>query len=761
MTTHKSALAWLAALFVSVGSSSLPAQTNATQTNAAPGQPQADVDIAVAGPTSENPNETPILMSAFRVNTTQDTGYVDSHSATAFKTDQALITIPQPVLVITRDLIADTGYYIASDILQFAGVGDYYRGETYVIRGARVSYNLVDDMQGIMPHADAVYVDSFEVIKGPSSVFYPNASLGGIVLKTTRKPMTTEQNSISVSIDGFGSRRVELDSTGPIEKVGDGVLAYRLIVADQGGPTYFNNIPNTVQALHPSIQFTDSKNKFLVAFDYQKFIFLDNAQGIMSPDGAMYTGQGGWKEEENNPPGINVTHRWIAVFFEYEHAMSDNWALKMSGAVQDYRFWGLDVYPTAVDFTENSVSWTIYNDKMTWKAWNYLADFTGAYHLLGLVNRSTFGVNFEKQDQLYANMDPPPGSTTSWNNFPLNSPNLNYINYPRWSTWTIDPTNPFVDSAYGNSDNTLALDAYYQQEISVIPDRLSLVGTLTWRLLETTTLQSGSGNDNSNHPTLDQTLSTYLYRAGAVLQIIPRQLAVYGLVSTNTASNGTAVDINGNPLGPQQGKGTEVGLKTNLLGGRLTSTTAIYRIALSNVAVEQGVNPLTGVFYSAALAGTVQKGWDTDVEFKATKNLQFIGTFYHGTVEDQTGQPVDNSIRGTWSLFGKYDFDRSTELRGLTIGGGASEKTGWFQSTEGTFTMSPQQEAGLTANGLIRARPAVLVNVFARYRFLKHWTVNLGVDNVLNKNYATGSEDAIFVDPSPPRDFSARLTFSF
>jgi outer membrane receptor protein involved in Fe transport len=86
-----------------------------------------------------------VQMSSFVVRTTQGLGYVDANAASALKTDQALLDIPQAVVVLTNDLITDIGSNTMSDTLQYAGVSDFYRGNTDVIRGTRAG-NYIDDM---------------------------------------------------------------------------------------------------------------------------------------------------------------------------------------------------------------------------------------------------------------------------------------------------------------------------------------------------------------------------------------------------------------------------------------------------------------------------------------------------------------------------------------------------------------------------------------------------------------------------------------
>src|SRR4051812_42370150 len=56
----------------------------------------------------EKKDET-VLLSKFNVASTQDKGYTSTNAATGFKTNDDLMSIPQAVTVVTRDLINDVG----------------------------------------------------------------------------------------------------------------------------------------------------------------------------------------------------------------------------------------------------------------------------------------------------------------------------------------------------------------------------------------------------------------------------------------------------------------------------------------------------------------------------------------------------------------------------------------------------------------------------------------------------------------------------
>ena len=145
-----------------------------------------------------------VTLSKFEVTTTQGAGYFANNTATALKTNQELIKIPQSVTVITRDLIDDIGATKTSDVLQYAGASQFYRGESIRLRGARTLNAYMDDAIENVPYSDNVNIDSYEIIHGPAGVLYANSSVGGVVLKTTKKPLPYAMNKVTVSVNDWG-----------------------------------------------------------------------------------------------------------------------------------------------------------------------------------------------------------------------------------------------------------------------------------------------------------------------------------------------------------------------------------------------------------------------------------------------------------------------------------------------------------------------------------------------------------------------------
>ena len=82
-------------------------------------------------------------------------------------------------------MIDDIGAVESSNILQFAGVSNFFAGESFAMRGARIGYPLLDEMPDGAPYLDNINLDSYTVMRGPAATLYLNASLGGTVITTS------------------------------------------------------------------------------------------------------------------------------------------------------------------------------------------------------------------------------------------------------------------------------------------------------------------------------------------------------------------------------------------------------------------------------------------------------------------------------------------------------------------------------------------------------------------------------------------------
>ncbi|MEO6246308.1 MAG: TonB-dependent receptor plug domain-containing protein [Opitutaceae bacterium] len=678
-----------------------------------------------------------IVMSAFEVGTTQGRGYTSTNSATGFKTNESLLKIPQAVTLVTRDLIDDIGAVDSSNILQFAGVSNFFAGESFAMRGTRIGYPLLDEMPDGVPYLDNVNLDSYTVLRGPASTLYLNASLGGTVLTTSKRPLAKPQYAFKARFDQHGAYRGEADLTGPIGSLGEVKFSYRFVSAVQGGESYFKNMVDHRRVYHPSLQMAYKNTVVRYAFDYQQLDHPPAGNSFIKPDGSLYTGAG--RDEGYYAVGMMENfhrrgHRLIVI-----QKISENWDVKVAAT----RWWFSRL--AGIVFNAGGLNWPAQTLTLTARRNDQKLDFSvaqfdvnGKYHLGPMATQTTFGASYsdeESQSKFWAS--PTFGSVT----VPIANPRMDLIRAPRASDYTV-PANP------GSRATTYRGNAYAQQTIDVIPERLTLVAGLTRSKIKI--------NNITNLATLPPATVTKgeanLHRYGVVFNVT-KEAVLYAMESTTFAPT-NARDINLNFLPSAVGKGREVGFKTALLDGRLSSTFSVYKLELTNQSFFAGIRP-DGVSYFAPIGSTTQKGFDFDLAYTPLPNLQFIGTYYHGKVNDQTGAKVANSYDQQISLVGRYEFaDRA--LKGLNVGAGFVRISGRMVA-RGAYNIN----GAAVQPALLGLKPGNLVNLFASYKIGRHWLLRSNLDNVLDEAYALGAQNAYFIDPSPPRTLSVSATYRF
>jgi len=181
--------------------------------------------------------------------------------------------------------------------------------------------------------------------------------------------------------------------------------------------------------------------------------------------------------------------------------------------------------------------------------------------------------------------------------------------------------------------------------MDVIPNWLTLSAAFTWD-----NIRAESVTNISVQPWTPAVVPAYAYihRLGAILHLTSA-ISLYALDSTSfTPPGGTALLENGQLPPVNQGLGSEVGLKANFLGGRLSGEFAWFKFTTTNV-----LNNVAGIFpngqtFGAVIGSAVQEGVDGDVSFILAPGWQLIGSFYAGHDRDINGVPVTGSYDNQW-----------------------------------------------------------------------------------------------------------------
>jgi iron complex outermembrane receptor protein len=685
-----------------------------------------------------------VNLSKFEVVTTQDKGYVANNSATGFKTNEELIKIPQSVTVVTRDLIDDIGATKTSDVLQFAGASQFYRGESVRLRGARTLNPYMDDAIDNVPYSDNVNIDSYEVIRGPAGVLYANASVGGVVLKATKKPLPYQMGKVSLSVNDWGQYRSEFDFTGPVGEVADAKFSYRLVGAYQDGNAYFKNVDDKRKVFHPTVQVDFKNTTFRAAFDYIDLTNISGAQNFVLPNGTLYTGAG--RDEGYYPKGVMENHKQERERFAVLHRISANWEAKLSLTHIAYTRQGTNVLPNDLNLATQTFGLFARRNYQRYNNWIVNQDFLGNYKIGPIASQSAFGFTLtdEYNRAAYTN-----NTAFGVQRFNIANPQMDSVIVPTYESYA--PV-----SGTGSWTNNRRSTYYFQQQATLIPDRLILVGGITNASLQINDVPAIAARTAAGG-TRVVNYDEWLHRYGVVFNVT-KDVALYALQSTTFSPQGNSNtrDINGVLLPAQDGKGTEFGAKTALMNGKLSLTLSYFDMDLTNVAILSGVlSPVTGIAYFTATGVQKQKGWDGALAFSPIPEWQIIVTGYSGTVKDQAGVTVNNSYKNLYSFFTRYDF-RTGSLKGVSIGGGASKTGGNIFTAVGNYTAADgTRPASITLEAVWNA------NMFVSYRYNKNWDFRLNVVNVLDKAFALGAQTPLFVDASPPRTFMFTTTYKF
>ena len=706
------------------------------------------------------PAKEPVLvLSKFEVMTTQDKGYVANNAATGFKTQQELIKIPQSVTVITRDLIDDIGATKTSDVLLYAGASQFYRGESIRLRGARTLNAYMDDAIENVPYSDNVNIDSYEVMRGPAGVLYANAGLGGIVLKSTKKPLPYSLQKVRFSFKDYGEYRTELDSTGPIGKLGDVSVSYRVAAAFQGGDHYLKNVTDDRIAVHPTLQFNLKNTTVRFALDYVDIDSIAGGQNFILPDGKIYTGGG--RDEGYYPKGIMENHKQSRQRIAILQRLSDNWESKTTLSHLYYQRHGTNLLPFGLDLQANTFTLFARRNYQRVDNWVVNQDFLGNYNIGPVANQSAAGFTltdeYNRASFLNANgattgsITAPLFSTNGRQAFSISNPGLDSVVVPTYESYG-------SPSAVGSWTNNRRSTYYYQHQAEIIKDRLILLGGLSYATLQINDVPAVIARATAGGTRIVN-FEENLHRYGIVVNVT-KEIALYALDSTTFAPQGNSNtrDINGVLLPAQFGKGKEFGIKTALGGGKFSATLSFYDMSLTNVAVLQsGISPVTGIGFFAATGLQTQKGWDATFSLAPSANWQIIATAYKGTVKDQNGVKVNNTYDNLYSFFTRYNFAEGS-LKGFSIGGGASKTGGNYFSTQpaGSYVYP----TGVTPAPIV-LESVWNANMFVSYQYSKKWTFRLNIENVLDKAFALGAQTPLFADLSPPRTFQFSTSYKF
>jgi iron complex outermembrane receptor protein len=708
---------------------------------------------------SDVAREQAVQLPAFTISSEKDTGYVGTSSLSSTRIAVDLSEIPQSVKVLNQSFLKAVNPFMLTDILNYTGGAQNgqlnWTPGRLNIRGYTGDGDYNDSFAPSAGSAvDAAIYERFEVIKGPSTVFLAaDGTPGGVINKITKSPLSTPSTTLRLQVGLFDANHADLDTTGAL--TADGKLLYRLVAAQQYSDGYYDNTYMHRFTLMPALSYqfsADTKAELKALYVTTKWpsyngLALDPRTRKMFD--VPYT-----RSQSEDAPANWRTDAVQRVWGQYTSRLNEHVALHLAGM----NAWNEPkrVESVAPTWNEGIRNWI--PAVANYKPGDLIPRSTTADDQINRYRSLQGDLNFnfntgpakhnlllggEARDSVFK-LIAYAGTSSGWDPFNKTVPVVT-VNYAAPSSQTVQ---------YTSNGRVFLLDT-----VKVFDDRLVLSYGVS---------RSRAGSNTYNelsrlYTTPDYTINKNLKQYGAVVKVVPGVNAFVGY-NENFALNGTGL-INGvtGALPPKEGKQWEVGLKNEFLKKKLLVSVSYFDIKQTNNTVPSF--PLDPLNPNVLVPGVISRGFDGDASWQVNGNFYLMGSFawyepkavlgpaVSGVyVQPYYGRPVSGSIpvgntaKRTSSLFGLYRFT-SGALRGLEAG------LGYNYLSRRAITDGPNQ----VMFGYVPGR--FLLNSSLTYKFSRHITYTLNLDNLTNEKYiySVRSENVIV----PGQAFNAKFGIEY
>lgn len=655
----------------------------------------------------------------------QEAGYVVEDATTATKFEAPLRDIPRSIQVVPEQVIEDQNAIRLDDALRnVSGVArDNTFGGTadgFLIRGfpADIFRDGLPEVSGtsvFFSIRETANLERIEVLKGPASILFGNVPPGGIINLVTKKPLADPFYAAAFTIGSFNQYRPTLDISGPLTP--DRNLLYRLNAVYENSSS-FRDFTQIERVFVAPVLAGKIGDRTALSFELE---YLDDERPF--DRGLVAIG--------DRPADIPISRRLgepsdvrrvkdLSIGLRLEHEISDNWTLRnvFRGLFSDNftrRF-----EPRFLDEETGILSREfriVENDR---QGYTFQTNIIGKFDTGPVKHQAVFGLDLSRvlSDEIGFRQRP----TTPINIFD-----------PVYGTPLPNP--PLSFSFNSRTDN---LGIYIQDLISLTNNLKLLVGgrfdLVDQASIDNLALTRTVQDDTAFSPTV-----------GLVYQPI-QPISLYASFSRSFQPN-TAIAANGSFLEPEQGTQYEVGVKAELLGGRLSSTLAFYRLTESNVGVLDPINP----DFFVPIGEQRSQGIELDVVGEILPGWNLIASYAYTNAEitqgdefGPTGNRVPNVPFYSGSLWTTYIIQNGP-AQGLGFGLGFFYVGDRAGDLENTFIL-----------------PNYMRTDAAIYYRRKNWRLALNVKNLFNVRYfessAFGRER---ITPGAPLTLSGTVSVEF
>lgn len=650
-------------------------------------------------------------------------------SNTATRTSTPVRYVPQAIDSIKTSNVADYGTNDIGDVL--SGIPNVSssadtRFDSLRIRGFDASNDFYLD--GIRDDSqykrDLHNIERVEVLKGPAAVLYGRGSQGGIVNRVSKLPEFGRRSTIEAQGGSDDLRSLYADlSTDPSEN-----LSLRLNMGNMDENSFRDGVSGNRQLFAPSMswQLTPDLN-WLVQYEYSRY--------NRTPDRGI-PGVNGRPADVGRDTTYGNDHDFIddkaqSLRSKLTYEINDNWQLRQTLGVFKLDSDFDNTYLTSFDPKTNKVARQHWQQDLTTRNVYNNLELEGGFDTFGLEHRLLTGVEIGSQrrdPKLYnAATGKTPGAQ------PV--PSLDLFNPNRELRHTGSM------QVFSDSHTEVESRAVYVQDQLRLNDQWQLLAGLRYDTfdIESTNQLKNLTEDRDSHSTSP--------RFGIVWTPLQNHSFYASWSKTFSPVGGGLIGItpgaagNSNDLSPELTKQKEIGVKSDWLNDRLSTTLAVYDLELYNRRTSDPNDPTL----------TVMTGLQRSRGIELTATGKLVGNWYMRGgvgVQDTTiekdnngleGKRVNNVAKHNGSLF-------------LTW----KPEMGWYGETG--LTLVGQRYAD-NANTTVLpgyGRWDALVG----YRF-KDWDLRAALNNITDREYYASATSQYQIQPGAPRSVVMTGTYSF
>lgn len=702
----------------------------------------------------------------------KEKSYRNTKSFIGAKTEIALKDLPQAVSYATKELIADQGSIRVGEIVKnFSGVSQFSFYDDISIRGFRINggsnTQLLNGMRtstGFWKQPLANYLERVEVLKGPSSALFGNASPGGVLNRVTKKPLDQPANSVSFSTGSFNTLRALADFTGPLTE--DKSLLYRLNLGYENANSFRDLQFDKNIVFAPSLSFLPN-DKTSVNFD----LIYTGSKSVLDRGQSTY---------ENNlystktSSALNSTNDYLneetyIVTTSLNHQFNDKLSFSASyirtGYTEDLlEHRGANKYASAGDGTTipTAIEMQVFMRKRKRYIDNLSAFFKYQAKTGALDHNLILGYDYA-QEQV-----PSGGSqlqATGYRNA-ANTGSIATYNPNNKAAYLLDSKgNPVPNVAHFDLTNPSAsqqlkdMSKYFYVARPFDPTYYSLYGIYLQDHIKFGAFQALIGvrydeyTDKENYKKDTEKKvkqHSFLPRFGLTYTLNPN-INLYGTYvkgyNPQTASSLSNPNAGG-PFDPLESNMIEFGGKSSWFKERLFVTVALFKIKQKNTLYN--ANDATNTDLLRAIGEEESKGIEFDINGSITRNWS-VSVAYSYNEAYITDSPVASEIDRQkpntplqqGNIWTRYNFtDGALKDFGVALGSN-------FVTTRNLSISATQTIPGYT-----------LFNA-ALYYNINKFKIQVNANNITNKTYWVGGYDYIRLFPGAPSNWLLTLGYSF